>query len=78
MSSGTTLAQWARAKAWRAIAAIALVITVLIIAWRLGVWGACSIYGHQTERETRYAAFVGCMVKIDGKWYPRNELRIAQ
>ena len=54
---------------------------VLLVVWLLGrliAWGACSWYGYQTERNTRYAAFVGCMVEIDGNWYPRNELRVVQ
>jgi hypothetical protein len=38
----------------------------------------CSYYGMQTDRETRYAAFVGCMVLVDGAWYPRNEIRVMQ
>ncbi|MNC73019.1 hypothetical protein D3C75_1241520 [compost metagenome] len=38
----------------------------------------CSYYGFQTDREIRYAAFVGCMVKIDGNWSPRNEIRVMQ
>ena len=38
----------------------------------------CSYYGVQTDRETRYAAFVGCMVLVDGAWFPRNEIRVVQ
>jgi hypothetical protein len=38
----------------------------------------CSYYGVQTDRETRYAAFVGCMVLVDGAWYPRDEIRVVQ
>lgn len=60
---------------WVIVAAIALSVMILS---RLVSWGQCSWYGYQTERETRYAAFVGCMVQIDNKWYPRNELRVAQ
>ena len=46
----------------------------------ISIWNrsVCKIYGWQTERETKYATFVGCMVELNGKWYPRNELRIAQ
>lgn len=53
----------------------------LLVVWLIGrlfAWGQCSWYGYQTERDTRYAAFVGCMVEIDGNWYPRNELRVVQ
>lgn len=40
--------------------------------------GACAYYGYQTDRDTRYAAFVGCMVSVNGSWVPRQELRVAQ
>ncbi|CAD5376747.1 conserved hypothetical protein [Pseudomonas sp. OF001] len=38
----------------------------------------CAIYGYQTERETRLAAFAGCLVRVDDGWVPRGELRILQ
>ena len=38
----------------------------------------CSYYGYQTDRETRYAAFVGCMVKTPNGWALRSELRTTQ
>lgn len=38
----------------------------------------CSYYGFQTGREVRYAAFVGCMVKVNDAWIPRSELRVMQ
>ena len=38
----------------------------------------CSYYGFQTDRETRYAAFVGCMVKVSDNWVLRSELRAIQ
>lgn len=38
----------------------------------------CSYYGLQTDRATRYAAFVGCMVLVDGAWFPRMEIRVVQ
>lgn len=41
-------------------------------------WGSCSYYGFQTGRDTRYAAFMGCMVKTSAGWVPRNELRVIQ
>lgn len=53
-------------------------ILIFCIVGRLIAWGGCSWYGYQTDRETRYAAFVGCMVKVNDNWYPRNELRIVQ
>lgn len=53
-------------------------MAMLWLVSRVFAWGACSWYGYQTERDTRYAAFIGCMVEVDGKWYPRNELRVVQ
>lgn len=38
----------------------------------------CSYYGYQTDRETRYAAFVGCMVRTSSGWALRSELRTTQ
>lgn len=38
----------------------------------------CSYYGYQTDRETKYAAFVGCMAKVSGNWVLRSELRAIQ
>lgn len=38
----------------------------------------CAWYGSQTERSTRYAAFVGCMVQVEDHWVPRGELRTEQ
>ncbi|SIR82187.1 hypothetical protein SAMN05878276_0386 [Aquipseudomonas alcaligenes] len=54
---------------------------MLVALWllsRLFAWGTCSWYGYQTDRATRYAAFVGCMVEVNGRWVPREELRIVQ
>lgn len=58
-----------------------LVGAVLFAIWlvfRLIAWGQCSWYGHQTTRDTRYAAFIGCMVKVNDHWVPRHELRTEQ
>ena len=52
-----------------------LVVSVLC---RLAAWGECSWYGYQTARDTRYAAFVGCMIQTPAGWIPRTELRIVQ
>lgn len=38
----------------------------------------CAWYGYQTERQTRYATLVGCMVQMHGAWVPRTEIRTAQ
>ncbi|MBA1200493.1 hypothetical protein G7009_01575 [Pseudomonas capeferrum] len=58
--------------------AIALVAALLWLILRAVDWGLCSWYGTQTERETRFAAFVGCMVKTSSGWVPRSELRTQQ
>lgn len=41
-------------------------------------WGSCQWYGYQTERQAKFAPYVGCMVKTRAGWVPRNELRTAQ
>jgi hypothetical protein len=70
---------WLRANPLRGVLVVMIVfLGVLWIVSRLVSWGSCSWYGYQTERDTRYAAFIGCMVEVDGKWYPRNELRVLQ
>lgn len=59
----------------------AVIFTVVVIFWlvsRALAWGTCSWYGYQTNREVRYAAFIGCMVKVQDTWIPRNELRVVQ
>ena len=61
--------------------AIGWVVALALLLWlitRMFAWGGCAWYGYQTERDTRYAAFVGCMVKVSGNWYPKHELRIVQ
>lgn len=55
-------------------AVFALVVIVSSVANR----GACSYYGYQLDRETRYAPFVGCMVKTSNGWALRSELRTTQ
>lgn len=52
----------------------ALAVIVSSIANR----GTCSYYGYQLDRETRYAPFVGCMVKTANGWALRSELRTTQ
>lgn len=61
--------------------AIGVLIATLLLVWfvgRLFAWGTCSWYGYQTGRDTRYAAFIGCMVKVESNWIPRSELRVVQ
>ncbi len=61
----------------------ALITLVVILALGLLInslinRGGCSYYGYQTDRETKYAPFVGCMVKSSGSWVLRSELRVVQ
>lgn len=56
----------------------ALFMVVSFVATRLFAWGVCEWYGSETGREVRYATFIGCMVKVNDTWVPRNELRIVQ
>ncbi len=64
---------------------VRVIIVSLVVAmiglWLVSkaiAWGTCSWYGYQTNREVRYAAFIGCMVKVQDTWIPRNELRVVQ
>lgn len=59
------------------VAGVALLL-VLLILQSLIVRMTCSYYGFQTARDTRYAMFVGCMVKVQDSWIPRHELRVVQ
>ncbi|QXH64705.1 hypothetical protein [Pseudomonas azerbaijanorientalis] len=56
---------------------LALIVGCMLLS-NVASRATCSYYGFQTDRETRYAAFVGCMVKLDGAWFPRNEIRVMQ
>lgn len=53
-------------------------VASVLLAYSATHWADCSYYGYQTNRDTRYAAFVGCMVKIGEQWVPREELRVVQ
>lgn len=56
-----------------------VLILLVILAFRAGFnWSLRSWYGYETNRDTRYSAFLGCMVKIENRWIPRNELRVVQ
>jgi len=59
------------------VAGIVLLLVSLAIN-SLFVRMTCSYYGYQTARDTRYAMFVGCMVKVQDTWIPRHELRVVQ
>lgn len=54
------------------------VVASVVVIGSLVNRGACSYYGYQLDRETRYAPFVGCMVKVSGSWVLRSELRAVQ
>jgi hypothetical protein len=63
----------------RKLAVVAAMIVLVIFAInRAFAWGTCSWYGHETSRDTRYSPFLGCMVKVNTSWVPRNELRVVQ
>lgn len=53
-------------------------VASVLLAYSATHWADCSYYGYQTNRDTRYAPFVGCMVKIGEQWVPREELRVVQ
>ena len=57
-----------------------LIVPLLFVLLLISVFNrvGCYWYGYQTDREVRYAPFVGCMVKVHDQWFPRNELRVAQ
>lgn len=65
-------------KAGTSLAVLVIVAAVLGAVDVALAWGGCAYYGFQTNRDTRYAAIVGCMVKVKDDWIPRNELRVVQ
>ena len=72
-------------KAWarRNVGASVILIMLAFLAVLIGITAvanrvSCAWYGYQTERDTRYAAFVGCMVNMPSGWTPRAEIRTAQ
>lgn len=67
-----------RRKAVAGALGAAVVVLLVWLVLRAIAWGSCSWYGYQTNRDTRYAAFIGCMVRVDQQWIPRNELRVLQ
>jgi len=63
----------------RALIILALSVILLVAALNaILVRATCSYYGWQTDRTTRYAMFVGCMVQVKDQWIPRHELRVVQ
>lgn len=70
---------WARHNVPASVIVIMLAFLLLmIIVAAVANRASCAWYGYQTERDTRYAAFVGCMVKTSSGWVPRTELRTEQ
>ena len=53
-------------------------LAFLMIASSLISRSSCAWYGYQTDRTTRYAIGVGCMVKMPTGWTPQRELRTEQ
>ena len=64
-----------KAKVW---GSLALCLLLLWVVTRAVAWGSCEWYGYQTNREVRYVAFLGCTVRINDQWIPRDELRVVQ
>ena len=54
------------------------VLVLAVTAMSAANWAGCAWYGYQTDRTTRYAFGVGCMVKMPSGWRPRSELRTEQ
>lgn len=68
-----------RANPWQGALLIVLaILAFLMIASSLINRGFCAWYGYQTDRTTRYAIGVGCMVKMPTGWTPQRELRTEQ
>lgn len=54
------------------VSGVVLAAILLVGAFnRAGCWW----YGLQTERDTRYRPFVGCMVNTSNGWFLRSEIR---
>lgn len=70
---------WAKRNVWASVILIVLALLVMLIGiTAFANRASCAWYGYQTERDTRYAAFVGCMVNMPSGWTPRTEIRTAQ
>lgn len=69
---------WVNKHPWLSLFLVLALMVAIIVAINSGIRHAsCAIYGNQTERDTRYSMFVGCMVKTSNGWVPRHELRSA-
>ena len=67
-----------RQRSRQALIISAAAIALAVIANSVINRGICSYYGYQTDRETKYAPFVGCIAKVSGNWVLRSELRAVQ
>lgn len=61
---------------WAVLAALFLVAGMILAASFNRA--ACSWYGHETNRDTRYSFLLGCMVQVGDQWVPQQELRVVQ
>jgi len=57
---------------------IGVAVGVALAASAASNWTTCAWYGYQTDRTTRYALGVGCLVKMPTGWTPRAEIRTEQ
>lgn len=57
---------------------LVLAITIVVVVIAIKNWSSCAWYGYQTDRTTRYAYGVGCLVEMPTGWTPRAEIRTAQ
>lgn len=58
---------------------LVLAVVGLVVVLQ-GLWNRveCAWYGHETNRETRYSMFLGCLVETPNGDIPRGELRVVQ
>ena len=56
---------------------VLFLVAVMILSTLLNR-AACSWYGHETNRDTRYSFLLGCMVQVGNQWVPQQELRVVQ
>lgn len=54
------------------VVGVALCAALMAAAWNRGM---CAYTGWQLDRDTRYAAFVGCVVRTADGWLPLKQVR---
>jgi len=57
---------------------IGIAVVAAIAVSAASNWTSCAWFGYQTDRTTRYAMGVGCLVKMPTGWTPRSEIRTEQ